>query len=64
MFSNNTKKHQISKKDSYNENSRGDGTTKNSREEYNNNLEEMITNETKINSNLTQEQLDDIILLE
>lgn len=64
MFSNNTKKHQISKKDSYNENSRGASTTKNSREEYNNNLEGMITNETKINSNLTQEQLDDIILLE
>ncbi len=56
--------HYIQKKESYNKNSRGANTTNNSRDEYNNNLGEMMANETKINSNLTQEQLDDIILLE
>lgn len=52
--------HYIQQKEKYNPNSRGSNSS--NKEGYHNNLGELISNETKINADLTQEELDDIIL--
>lgn len=56
--------HFIEGYEKYNKNSRGADRTKMTIEEYRNNLGEIISNETKILADLTQEKLDNIILFE
>lgn len=56
--------HYIEFKEKYNENSRGADSKTIGEEAYRNNLGELISNTTKMNANLTQEQLNDIILPE
>lgn len=54
--------HYIQSKESYNKNSRGSNSF--NKETYRNNLGEIMSNETKINADLTQIELNDIILPE
>lgn len=56
--------HFIEHKEKYNKMSRGTNTKIETKDNYFNNLGEIISNETKINSNLTQNELNDIILPE
>lgn len=56
--------HFIEHKEKYNKMSRGTNTKIETKDNYLNNLGEIISNETKINSNLTQNELNDIILPE
>lgn len=56
--------HWIEAYENYNENSRGSSLKKASSTDYKNNVGEIISNETKINSNLTQDELNSIILPE
>ena len=56
--------HYIEFKEKYDKNSRGADSKTIGREAYKNNLGELISNTTKMNANLTQEQLNDIILPE
>lgn len=56
--------HYIEFREKYDENSRGADSKTIGREAYKNNLGELISNTTKMNANLTQEQLNDIILPE
>ena len=56
--------HFIEHKEKYNKMSRGTNTKIETKDNYLNNLGKIISNETKINSNLTQNELNDIILPE
>lgn len=56
--------HFIEHKEKYNKMSRGTNSKTETKDNYLNNLGEIISNETKINSNLTQDELNDIILPE
>lgn len=56
--------HFIEHKEKYNKMSRGANLKTETKDNYLNNLGEIISNETKINSNLTQDELNDIILPE
>lgn len=56
--------HFIEHKEKYNKMSRGANSKTETKDNYLNNLGELISNETKINSNLTQDELNDIILPE
>lgn len=56
--------HFIEHKEKYNKMSRGTNSKTETKDNYLNNLGEIISNETKINSNLTQDELNDIMLLE
>lgn len=56
--------HYIEMREHYDKNSIGSNTNINSKEDYENNLGEIISNETKIYSDFTQQKLDDIILPE
>lgn len=56
--------HFIEHKEKYNKMSRGANSKTETKDNYLNNLGEIITNETKINSNLTQDELNDIMLPE
>lgn len=56
--------HYIEHRENYDKRSRGANSKYNGIEDYRNNLGEIISNETKINSQLTQNELDDIILPE
>ena len=56
--------HFIQGYEKFNKNSRGASSSKMTIEEYRNNLGEIISNEAKILSDLTQEKLDNIILFE
>lgn len=56
--------HYIQQKEKYNKNSIGADSAVVGKEAYRNNLGELISNTTKMNANLTQEQLNDIILPE
>lgn len=56
--------HFIEHKEKYNKMSRGANSKTETKDNYLNNLGEIISNETKINSNLTQVELNDIILPE
>lgn len=56
--------HFIEHKEKYNKMSRGTNSKTETKDNYLNNLGEIISNETKINSNLTQDELNDIMLPE
>lgn len=56
--------HYIEMREHYDKNSIGSNTNIDSKEDYKNNLGEIISNETKIYSDFTQQELDDIILPE
>lgn len=56
--------HYIEMREHYDKNSIGSNTNIDSKEDYENNLGEIISNETKIYSDFTQQKLDDIILPE
>lgn len=56
--------HFIEHKEKYNKMSRGANSKTETKDNYLNNLGEIISNETKINSNLTQDELNDIMLPE
>ena len=56
--------HYIEAVERYDRKSRGENPTKVSKNKYRNNLGEIISNETKINSNLTQEELNSIMIPE
>lgn len=56
--------HYIEHKENYDKRSKGANSKTDGKENYKNNLGEIISNETKINSDLTQQELDDIILPE